>query len=146
MSLLPLVLLSGQNIFILYSDIEAQNNHEAFHDAHHYTHFLTVFSFVNSINVLSNYGTSFYLGFIRQSTSSPGQPRIIIGTNSTSNVNFAVKSHNTTLSLGGVSSFSATTVALSESWLTNDSSYAERNKGLHVSASAPIYVCSLITV
>lgn len=100
-----------------------------------------MFSSTSSIYVFSNYGTSFYLGFIRQEQVFTS-PRIIIGTNSTSKVSFAVKSSNATLAVGETTFSSTYTVALPSSWFTMNSSYSERYKGLHISASAPIYVLS----
>ena len=96
--------------------------------------------------MLTNYGTSFYLGFMRQVGGIVGEPRIVIGTNSTTPVNFLVTSDSSTLSLGAVTSSSSTTVPLPVSWLTTNSSYSERHKGVHISASAPIYVVSSLYV
>ena len=105
--------------------------------------FNTVPSLANS-TLLSNFGTNFYLGFIRQ-VAYLSEPRIIIGTNSTNNINYAVKSLYSTLSTGEVNSSSAVTLAVSISWLISNSSYSERHKGLHVSASTPIYVISSLS-
>ena len=99
----------------------------------------TVLSLANSTNLLSNFGTSFYLGFIRQ-VAYPSKPMIVIGTNSTNNVAYAVKSFDSTLSTGEVKSTSGATLPIPVSWLTSDGSYSERHKGLHVSASAPVFV------
>ena len=96
--------------------------------------------------MLTNYGTSFYLGFMRQVAVTAGEPRILIGTNSTTTVNFLVTSDSSTLSLGAVTSSSSTTVPLPVSWLTTNSSYSERHKGVHISASAPIYVVSSLYI
>ena len=101
--------------------------------------FNTVLSLANS--TMSNFGTSFYLGFIRQ-VAYPSEPGVIIATNSTSNINYTMKSFDSTLSMGEVNSSSSVTLAVPIYWLTSDSSYSERHKGLHISASAPIYVLS----
>ena len=72
-------------------------------------------------------------------------PQIIIGTNSTSIVKYAVRNLTAILVEGVVNSTMDVILLLPESLLTTNSSYSERQKGVHISASAPVYVISSLS-
>ena len=80
----------------------------------------------------SSYGTDFYIGIMRNYQEKTEHVWLYIMTTSLSPVSFTVENYNNVIITGTVTNTASVNVSIPVSQVTLDSSYSNRNKGIHV--------------
>ena len=80
----------------------------------------------------SSYGTDFYIGAMRNFGEVTENLRLYIMTTSSLPVSFTVENYTNVIITGTVTNTASVNVSISVSQVTLDSSYSNRNKGIHV--------------
>ena len=82
----------------------------------------------------SNYGKNFYIGFMRNylSYQTSSQLQVVVSAESNRPVQFSVETSSGIVYSGTTTASSPVTVNLPTSLVTNDATYTNRNKGVHV--------------
>ena len=97
-----------------------------------------IYSYILYIGILtcalaqSSYGTDFYIGAMRNFREQTQHVWLYIMTTSSSPVSFTVENYTNVIITGTVNHKSSVNVSIPVSQVTLDSSYSNRNKGIHV--------------
>ena len=97
-----------------------------------------IYSYILYIGILtcalaqSSYGTDFYIGIMRNYREQTEHVLLYIMTTSSSPVTFTVKNYNNVIITATVTNITSVNVNIPVSQVTLDSSYSNRNKGIHV--------------
>ena len=86
----------------------------------------------NNIKQILHYGRTFYIGFMPNAAGDQVYIRLVVSTEDKSSVQFNVETSSGVLYSGTTTASSPVTVNLPTSLVTNDATYTNRNKGVHV--------------